>query len=201
MSGTIATKKCAKCGIDKFVNQFFRNVSKKDGLASSCKGCEEGHPVVARDWHLGMEEKACIECGRIQPIEDFPLRPTRYREKRPQYERNRKCRDCVNKRKREERKAKPPTPEQELRWRMREKYGLELEEYEVLVAAQNGLCAICKNPPFESTGRLSVDHHHETGKTRGLLCATCNLGLGHFKDDPIRLMAAIQYLGEHDVLV
>jgi len=48
-------------------------------------------------------------------------------------------------------------------------------EYEILLARQGGVCAICKNPP--RTRRLDIDHNHTTGETRGLLCARCNAAL------------------------
>lgn len=57
--------------------------------------------------------------------------------------------------------------------------------------SQGGVCAICECPDKK---RLSVDHDHQTGKIRGLLCANCNLALGNFKDDPDRLAKAIVYL-------
>lgn len=62
--------------------------------------------------------------------------------------------------------------------------------------AQNGLCAICKNP--ETPGRqMHIDHDHESGKIRSLLCGKCNMGLGLFKDDPRRLQSAIEYILKH----
>jgi len=71
--------------------------------------------------------------------------------------------------------------------------GITLEQYESILAAQDGLCAICGNPP-NGQGRLHIDHDHETGMARGLLCSNCNPGLGYFKDDPERLRLAIEYL-------
>lgn len=200
MPGTI-TKKCAKCGAEKWVDDFYRNVRNRDGRSSSCKECEEGHRVVSRSFYINATERPCTKCGQIKAINQFPLRTQKLREKHPAHPRSRRCRDCVRKKNKGYREGKPYTPEQELRWRLREKYGLELEEYEALVAAQNGVCAICKNPPLESTGRLSVDHDHNTRQIRGLLCANCNAALGQFKDDPIRLMAAIEYLGDSYALV
>jgi hypothetical protein len=73
------------------------------------------------------------------------------------------------------------------------KYGITPEEYDTLVDKQGGMCAICGVVPSTKQG-LCVDHNHTTGKVRGLLCRTCNLGLGHFGDSVQRLQAALQYL-------
>lgn len=74
--------------------------------------------------------------------------------------------------------------------------------YDVMSAAQGNLCAIC-NSPESTTGKLgklrslAVDHCHETGRVRGLLCMKCNMLLGAAKDDPEILRAAAEYLLEH----
>jgi hypothetical protein len=75
-------------------------------------------------------------------------------------------------------------------------YGLSLERYEEMFEEQNGLCAICENP--DSTGRLlGVDHDHESGTIRGLLCSNCNTALGLVKEDPEILSRMIDYLEAH----
>ncbi len=66
------------------------------------------------------------------------------------------------------------------------------DEYEAMLEAQGGVCAICKQKPKASP--LAVDHIHGTDEVRGLLCNLCNPALGLFKDDPERLEAAIKYL-------
>lgn len=77
----------------------------------------------------------------------------------------------------------------------RRRYGLSLDEYSRLSAAQRGLCAICGSTPHEHNSRqLVVDHDHVTGKIRGLLCHKCNSGLGMFKDSPHLLKLALVYL-------
>lgn len=77
----------------------------------------------------------------------------------------------------------------------RHSYGLSIEEFNAMVVAQNGRCAICGEIP---TGRgFHVDHCHLTGKIRGLLCRGCNLALGNMKDDPVRLKRAADYLYKH----
>lgn len=72
-------------------------------------------------------------------------------------------------------------------------YGMVEKEYDNLVEKQGGVCAICKGI-CSMRGKLSVDHSHSTGKVRGLLCAACNAGLGHFKDSALFLRAAADYL-------
>ena len=69
------------------------------------------------------------------------------------------------------------------------KYKLPVEEYDRLVASQNGQCAICA-----AVTKLCVDHCHETGKVRGLLCLTCNTGIGHLKDSIEIIRQALYYL-------
>lgn len=81
-------------------------------------------------------------------------------------------------------------------------YGLTLEEYEAMATAQDGLCAICRQPETarDRGGRirsLAVDHDHETHTVRGLLCHACNVALGYLDDDPERLEAAATYLRAH----
>ena len=71
-------------------------------------------------------------------------------------------------------------------------YGLTLEEYEVMLERQENKCSICGSKHTV----LCVDHNHETGKVRGLLCHSCNLGLGTFKDNIHLLQKSIDYLKE-----
>lgn len=76
-------------------------------------------------------------------------------------------------------------------------YGITIDQYYELEKLQNGLCKICKLPnTCKKTNRLYVDHCHDTGAIRGLLCMKCNTGLGYFDDNPDKLQAAITYLIE-----
>jgi hypothetical protein len=73
-------------------------------------------------------------------------------------------------------------------------YGITLDDKRQMLIQQGGKCAICGNK-LSAYGRGSaVDHCHDTGNIRGVLCANCNKGLGCFKDDVSRLANAIQYL-------
>lgn len=78
---------------------------------------------------------------------------------------------------------------------MKRKYGITVEEYDRMLYVQRGLCAICgSDSPGAKWRFFAVDHDHATGEVRGLLCNSCNAGLGKFADDPGRLAAAILYL-------
>lgn len=82
--------------------------------------------------------------------------------------------------------------------RLLKTYGISFEQYEKMIWDQDGLCAICAEPHSSGQGeRLHVDHDHETGAVRALLCHSCNIGLGCFKDDTDRMMRAIAYLKHH----
>lgn len=79
------------------------------------------------------------------------------------------------------------------------RFGITVEDYERMLAEQDGRCAICRSS--EPGGRCTtfpVDHNHDTGEVRSLLCGPCNTGLGQFKDDVERLKAAMQYLIKYD---
>lgn len=77
-----------------------------------------------------------------------------------------------------------------LHQRRLKRYGLTEIEFAVIEASQQGVCLICQ----QFCENMHVDHCHSTGKVRGLLCPQCNVGLGSFRDDPIRLKRAIAYL-------
>lgn len=74
------------------------------------------------------------------------------------------------------------------------RYGITLEQYEEILTAQGGVCAICGGTKLSRGNFFHVDHDHETGEIRGLLCDRCNHGLGKFGDSVEILQKAIEYL-------
>jgi hypothetical protein len=72
-------------------------------------------------------------------------------------------------------------------------YGLTLEDYKVILEAQNGVCAICSKVP---EGNLHIDHNHTTKEVRGLLCGKCNRAIGLLNDDVSLFSKAITYLNK-----
>lgn len=74
-------------------------------------------------------------------------------------------------------------------------YNITLDQYDWMLAVQGGVCAICgKDEPGFGKKRFSVDHDHQTGLIRGLLCGACNTGIGYLGEDIGRLQRAIAYL-------
>jgi hypothetical protein len=82
-----------------------------------------------------------------------------------------------------------------LKTQYKRKYNITIDDYYRLYEVQNGKCAICDaEDPGAKKGRLFVDHDHRTKEIRGLLCYSCNMLLGHSKDNSKILSKAIQYL-------
>lgn len=130
-----------------------------------------------------LTHKVCRDCEEEKPIEEF--RPATSLRCVP-------CMKVVRAKRYQERGGKEWMYEQNLATR----YGMTIEEYRRRVAAQDGRCAICGDEPDDGK-RLHVDHSHDTGVVRDLLCRWCNYALGNAKDDPARLRAMADYLDRH----
>ncbi len=96
-----------------------------------------------------------------------------------------------------QRKEARETPEQKAyakNWQLEKQYGITLEHFNKLLIAQDGYCAICKCVLIVP----HLDHNHETGKVRGLLCKPCNQGIGFLREDISILTSVINYLVGYD---
>lgn len=78
--------------------------------------------------------------------------------------------------------------------KLRERYGISVEEYNSLFDFQDGRCAICETHQIDLKTRLCVDHCHDTGEVRGLLCHSCNVSVGLMQDNAHRFKRAAEYL-------
>lgn len=97
------------------------------------------------------------------------------------------CKPCV----------KPlDTRTQEDNWErsIKSKFGVDREEYHSMLDKQGGKCGLCGDAVCQSGKRLAVDHCHETGAVRGVLCYNCNTGLGKFRDNPEVLRKAAEWI-------
>lgn len=141
--------------------------------------------------------KTCTSCQQTKPIEAFSLDKRRGHAARCKECRKaesnawrRKNRDYQNAK---DRKRYAENPAKWAR-HLRNKYGVSAEEYAERLDRQGGCCAICRTSAAELGETLAVDHSHETGQVRGLLCAKCNRMLGCANDKPDVLLAGAVYL-------
>jgi len=81
--------------------------------------------------------------------------------------------------------------------KLKNRYNITVDDYELMQSNQDGLCAICKAPPTRR--RLAVDHCHQSNRIRGLLCDRCNLALGMLNDDLNIVEGIKNYLKKHGV--
>lgn len=125
---------------------------------------------IAKEGH-----KFCSKCNVEKPLTDYAANKSRKAGHEPV------CKEC-----------KKPASVYYARKTGLKKFGLTPETYEELQQKQNGVCAICEKQ--ETNKRLAVDHCHNKGYIRGLLCAKCNQALGLFSDDTKILNKAIEYL-------
>ena len=120
--------------------------------------------------------KKCSKCEVEKPLDNFSA--------------NKKTKDGLQYR------CKSCLAEYMADYQLNKRYGITLQEYDDLLRSQGGGCAICGSEDSGWDGRFSVDHNHDTGEVRALLCNSCNRGLGFFKDSPDVLQSAKEYLLE-----
>lgn len=127
-----------------------------------------------------LETKRCPDCGIEKSLTEFP------RNKNSRDGRHAYCKPCHNARGKE---SKQRLHGGSRHYHLLRRYGIGAKQVEAMIRAQGGRCAICKSEPA-----MHVDHDHETGLIRGVLCFGCNGGLGQFRDDATTLARAIEYL-------
>ena len=174
---------------------FTRDKRRRDGLAFYCrdharlrvresKARRQGPPRSRHvlDRLVPEGSKWCPDCDSVKPLSDFP-RARGNKNGRHSY-----CKPCHNARGR----ATLESVGGSRTYHLKRRYGITALEADAMLAEQGGLCAICKVAPA-----AHVDHDHETGAVRALLCFNCNGGLGQFKDNPQALHAAAYYVQLH----
>ena len=178
-------KRCARCKAEKPTSEFHRLVSSRDGLQYRCKACVA--EVCGERWRRGETTLQRMEKQERRRVQAFHMR--NWRKKNP--EKNKAYIAAAEAKNPEKyRRAKANAT-------LRFNFGITLDQYESMLASQNGVCAICKRPQRHVASRLAVDHCHLTGKVRGLLCTPCNRALGVFEDSQELLESALAYIRSH----
>lgn len=207
-------KRCPDCGVTKPLDEFY--VAKSGGKASAyCRPCNtERHrayvaqPAVAaklleqdrnrrsKTWKrpprrepVGPGFEVCTMCNEDKPFAEF------HKHKLGRNGMDSMCRECKRVVSRERNKD-PEVQERSHRRAKERQFGLYPGQYDEMLKAQGHGCAICGGVNGNGK-RLHVDHCHATAKVRALLCYGCNTGLGVFKDDPVLMRAAADYIEHH----
>ena len=162
---------CTKCGVRQPLENFYKAAGTRDGLRGDCKACFKAR-AKARYPQVREQAIARAKQWRVDNID-------RYRENQRRM------------------RATPQAKRKSREYHLGRTFGLTIEEYEAMLAAQGGVCAICERPPRADIS-LHVDHDHDTGAVRGLVCFRCNNALGDFNDDPSLVARAAAYLHRHD---
>jgi hypothetical protein len=189
-------KWCPECQRFKRVAEFFTDRRAKDGKTSYCKPCltrrnaeskarrARGERVTQRRTRRTLHdlalEKRCPQCGEVKRLDAFAINRSESREIGAY------CLPCHNEIVRENVELNHGSTRN---YHLKRRYALTSDDVAAMVEAQGGKCAICRVKDAEH-----VDHDHVTGDVRGILCFTCNVGLGSFNDEPERLLLAHRYL-------
>ncbi len=181
-----ADRACVKCAETKPVEEFKPNKRNRTGFHGPCRACLKAGRVAYKV-HAG-EFKCCTKCQETKAIKFFAKNIVS-RDGRVNI-----CRACVNAytKKRYQTLPKKTKAEARAAW-LWFNYRLTQGKFDAMMEAQGGVCAICLIAPQHGKF-LCVDHHHSSGKVRGLLCERCNTGLGMFRDSTLAFRRASQYL-------
>ena len=162
-------KRCKRCGLVKPLDDFYRSPGMRDGHRNDCKPCN-------------LEEKR--QRYRADPAA-AKARGKRWQQENP---------DRLNAYRRA-RRLEPEVKRRERSGHLMRKFGITIEQYELMLEAQGGICAICGRTPREIS--LHVDHDHSSGQIRALLCFPCNNALADLQEDPRVVANALGYLISH----
>ena len=186
---------CTKCGSDYW---NVRQPRDRPGLKRNCQVCKNDSQQARRRAH-GVREQGTGPCRKCGSDDWYHVsRPNKFVKKRDKTDRM--CRLCAKRRRKKDyHKHKERRKPDKLRRSRRDRlaatlkeHGLSQKDYANMIESQGGVCAICES--VDGHRRLSVDHCHKTGRVRGLLCRTCNVGIGALGDSPNLLAKARRYL-------
>lgn len=198
-------KFCRFCQQYKPPSEFHKDRSKKDGLNPYCKTCQIARQkdYTARPPRKSTAPegfKRCQHCKETKRVDAF------YKVKSYYDGLNKNCKACsakfhdkwrknnLSKVSAGAKKWRDAHPERTRDYSIKQNYGLPFGTYQKMFDEQNGQCAICETATPGGKGSFHVDHCHDAGNVRGLLCHHCNVGIGHFLHRIDLLQSAINYL-------
>ena len=203
---------CTKCDLRKPLAEFSLAPRGKYGRKASCKACDAArhallHPPRPRknpgrrreEYDENVERKTCTRCGRERPLSSFSVSRRATDMRNAVYRSH--CKACQSDAAMEWFRANPGRTAAAKRRANLAAYGITEQQYTDMLRAQGGVCAICGKPESVARDgvvmRIPVDHCHDSGKVRGLLCHRCNRAIGLLGDDPVLMRKAISYLLRH----
>ena len=139
-----------------------------------------------------MTTKPCPECGETKPLDEF------FNNKAKKDGKQSYCKSCDNARRAAWAKANPEKEAaNKRRIDLKRRYGITVEQYDEMLAEQGGRCACCGTDTPGGNG-WQVDHCHDSDELRGILCHSCNVGIGHLGDNVDGVWQAMLYLVKHE---
>lgn len=161
-----SSKQCTMCGEVKRLDDYHSSIATPDGKQSRCKVCKLKANKKWRDSNRGKVALA----KKNYAIRNWEA----IREHRRRYMASRKV----------------EASEYRRRWNLAKRYGLTIDQFTEILDSQGGCCAVCGAKEV----RQVVDHDHETGMVRGILCVRCNVSIGGLGDTVDGVMRALKYL-------
>ncbi|MFG3048454.1 endonuclease VII domain-containing protein [Streptomyces sp. NPDC048202] len=175
-------KRCGKCERELAPAAFARDRNRGDGLQPYCRECVAKYSAshyrrrreamgkpVRESVDVPSGHKLCRACGEVKPHSEW------HRNASASDGLSTRCRACRAAYGRQD--------------HLKRNYGLSESERDALIASQGGVCCICLSAP-----PAHVDHCHETGRVRGVLCFSCNAALGQLRDRPDAIRRAAAYV-------
>jgi|688.fasta_scaffold378885_2 hypothetical protein len=135
--------------------------------------------------------KVCSKCNIEKPLIEYGL------DKKAKDKKSSWCLVCYKNRAKQYRDI-PGAQLKQKSFALKHKFNITLDTYNLMFTQQKGCCAICNTHQSELSRALAVDHNHETGKVRGLLCMGCNRGIGMLGDNLNTIQNAVKYLKQYN---
>lgn len=199
-------KRCSKCRVEQHLSEFTKDAKRPDGLYLWCRSCcraraaeyrsQPGHAerqaARTKSWVERNREYVRAKAAEYNAREDVKSRGRLLRAARRAADPD-GVRAADRRKAREWLATKPPEYRRELH--LKQRYGLTVQQWNELFASQGMSCACCRTTqPRQKRAPWVVDHCHDTGVVRGILCNSCNRVIGWLGDDHAKAKAVAKYI-------